>query len=205
MAIKLLIADDHAVVRDGLATILNLQKDFSVIGQADDGRTAIAQATKLRPDVVIMDLMMPVMDGVEATRTICRDNPDVKVLLLTTYASSARLKAALDVGVAGALSKTCPKEELFSAIRDVAAGKRVLSSEIRAFIKSDSATEDLSPRQMQMLQSIVRGLSNKDIAQEYGLSLSAVKFHLIALFRKLGAANRTEATAIALQRHLLKV
>ena len=163
MAIKLLIADDHAVVRDGLATILNLQKDFSVVGQADDGRTAITQAAKLRPDVVIMDLMMPVMDGVEATRTICRDNPDIKVLLLTTYGSSVRLKAALDVGVAGALSKTCPKEELFAAIRDVASGKRVLSSEIRAFLKSDSASEVLSPRQCGLPPGSRRGCSPQTV------------------------------------------
>jgi len=205
MSIKLLIADDHAVVRDGLATILNLQKDFTVVGQADDGRAAIVQAKKLRPDVIIMDLMMPVMDGAEATCAIRRENPEVKVLLLTTYGSSAQLKAALDDGADGALSKTCPKEELFAAIRDVAAGKRILSSEIRASLKSDSSLEKLSPRQMQMLQSIVRGLTNKDIAKELGLSLGVVKFHLAELFRKLGAANRSEAVAIALKKHLLKI
>jgi len=204
MKLKLLIVDDHAIVRDGLAVLLNLQKDFAVVGQAVNGKEAARLAGELRPDVVLMDLMMPGQDGADATATLLEACPQAKVLLLTTYGTSARLAAAFENGATGAVTKTSPVEELYAAIRDTAAGKRVLSEEIRQTLAEASTATMLTPRQLQMLVSLQRGLTNYDIAREYDLSYSAVKFHLKNLFAKLGVANRAEAVALAMSKHLLK-
>ena len=205
MKLKLLVVDDHSVVRDGLAAILNLQKDFAVIGQADDGRSAIQLADALSPDVIIMDLMMPVMNGSDATKEIVSRHPGMKILILTTYGTSSLLTSAFDNGATGAIAKTCPKEELFSAIRNVCSGQKVISDEIKQFLNEEADSESLSLRQMQMLSSLSRGLTNRDIAEEFGLSYGVVKFHLKELFRKIGASSRTEAVAIAMRKHLLKI
>ena len=200
--IKILIVDDHAIVRDGLAAILKFQKDFVVVGDAEDGQTAVQKARELKPDVVVLDLMMPTMGGVDATAEILRANPAVRILLLTSYGTSAELSRAFKNGVTGAITKNLPKEELLAAIRNVAAGRRVVSREIEQTLKEEESMPDLSPRQMEILQSLARGLTNDDIAREFGLSKAGVKFHLLTIFRKLNVSNRTEAVGLATRKQL---
>ena len=200
--IKILIVDDHAIVRDGLAAILKFQKDFVVVGDAEDGQTAVQKARELKPDVVVLDLMMPTMGGVDATAEILRANLAVRILLLTSSGTSAELSRAFKNGVTGAITKNLPKEELLAAIRNVAAGRRVVSREIEQTLKEEESMPDLSPRQMEILQSLARGLTNDDIAREFGLSKAGVKFHLLTIFRKLNVSNRTEAVGLATRKQL---
>ena len=203
--IRVLIADDHAIVRAGLAAVLGFEQDISIVGEAVDGETAVAQACQIKPDIVIMDLMMPKMDGVEATAAIRRKLPDTKILILTTYGTSADIRRALSAGAAGAVTKTMLNAELTAAIRDVAAGKTVLTPDIRQALKETQNQPELTQRQKDILTSITRGLTNQDIATQFGITVSGVKQHLNAIFAKLGAANRSEAIAIVLRRSLLKL
>ena len=203
--LKILIVDDHAIVRDGLAAILKFQKDMTVVGEADDGQSAIQKAQELRPDVILMDLMMPNINGADATAAIKQVLPKTQILLLTSYGTSAELSRAFRNGATGAITKSLPKEELLAAIRNVAAGQRVASTEIEQTLKEDATTPSLTPRQLEILQSLTRGLTNDDIAREFGLSKAGVKFHLLTIFRKLNVSNRTEAVGLASRKHLFKV
>ena len=203
--ITVLIIDDHAILRMGLASLLNAKKDIETVSDAANGADGIKKALKLRPDVVIMDLMMPGMDGTETTTRLLAEAPETKVLILTTFGTSDGIARALQAGATGAVLKTCDFGELVSAIRAVAEGRRYVSPEIERIITKDPPVAPLSPRQKEILGSIVRGLSNPDIARELGISLDMVKEHTETLFRKIGAANRTEAVAIALRKHLLKI
>ena len=203
--ITVLIIDDHAILRMGLASLLNAKKDIETVGDAANGSDGIKKALKLRPDVVIMDLMMPGMDGTETTTRLLAEVPEAKVLILTTFGTSDGIASALQAGAKGAVMKNCDFDELVSAIRAVAEGRRYVSPEIERIITKDPPVAPLSPRQKEILGSIVRGLSNPDIARELGISLDMVKEHTETLFRKIGAANRTEAVAIALRKHLLKL
>ena len=200
-----LIIDDHAILRMGLSSLLNAKNDIEVVGDAANGKVGIQKALKLKPDVVIMDLMMPGMDGTETTRQLLARNPDGKVLILTTFGTSDGIAHALEAGARGAVMKNCDFGELVMAIRSVARGSRYVSPEIERIIAKDPPIAPLSPRQAEILQSIVRGLSNPDIAKQLGISLDMVKEHTEALFQKLGVANRPEAVAIALRKHLLKI
>ena len=200
-----LIIDDHAILRMGLASLLNAKNGIEVIGDAATGKTGIQKAIKLRPDVVIMDLMMPGMDGAETTRQLLAKAPESKVLILTTFGTSDGITHAIEAGAKGAIMKNCDFSELVTAIRTVAKGEEYLSPEVRRIISKDPPIAPLSPRQAEILQSIVRGLSNPDIAKQLGISLDMVKEHTEALFQKLGVANRPEAVAIALRKHLLKI
>ena len=203
--IKVLIADDHKIVRAGLAALLGTEPDIAVIGQAVNGADAVAQVQKLRPDVVIMDLMMPVMDGAEATEVIHRAHPDVRIVVLTTFGTSDGIAHALNVGACGALMKNAEEEELSSAIRAAVRGERRVSAEIERLLQSDPPAAELTPRQKSILDSMIRGLTNHDIAQQLCIRQDGVKDHINAIFTKLGAANRAEAVAIALRKHLLKI
>ena len=203
--IRTLLADDHSLVRFGLASLLKLHDDFDVVGGAGDGEEAIRMARELKPDVVIMDLVMPVLDGVEATRRIHAELPAVKILILTSFGTSNDVSRAMAAGATGALVKDIPNDKLISAIRDVAHGKTVLSPEIERTTLSTDVTKEFTERQMTVLGYLANGLTNKEIAALLGVSHSAVKQHLIAIFTKLGAANRSEAVAIALRKHLLKI
>ena len=200
--LKILVVDDHAIVREGLVAILKFQKDLAVVGEAEDGAIAVQKVRELKPDVVIMDLMMPDMGGADATAEIMRESPDTKILMLTSYGTSAELSRAFASGATGAITKTLPKEELLAAIRDVAAGVRVVSPEISQTLQEDASTPSLTPRQLEILHSLTRGLTNDDIAREFGLSKAGVKFHLLTIFRKLNVANRTEAVGLASRKHL---
>jgi len=152
-----------------------------------------------------MDLMMPGMDGTETTARLVAKAPDVKILILTTFGTSDGITHALKAGAKGAIMKNCDFGELLTAIRTVARGGQYISPEIERIISNDPPIAPLSPRQTEILQSIVRGLSNPDIAKQLGISLDMVKEHTEALFQKLGVANRPEAVAIALRKHLLKI
>ena len=200
-----LIIDDHALLRMGLASLLNAKSGIEVVGDAANGRTGIQKALKQNPDVVIVDLMMPGMDGTETTRQLLARAPESKILILTTFGTSDGIAHALEAGAKGAIMKNCDFSELVTAIRAVARGERYVSPEISRILTKDPPIAPLSPRQAEILGSIVRGLSNPDIARELGISVDMVKEHVESLFLKIGAANRTEAVAIALRKHLLKL
>ena len=201
---SVLLVDDHSVVRMGLAAIINIEKDLKVCGEAESGAEAVKLAKEMRPDVVVMDFMMPGMDGAEATAAVLRASPESKVLVLTTYGTSADIARALKCGATGAVTKNLSNEELADAIRAAARGERMLSAEIEASLSEAESNNGLTARQREVLDSITRGLSNDDIAGMLGISKVRVKQHLAALYQKLGAANRAEAVAIALRRQLLK-
>ena len=201
---RIVIADDHAVVREGLKAILSFEGDFTVVGEAANGQDAVRCAKELLPDVIVMDLMMPQLNGADATAQIAKGAPSVKVLILTTYGSANDICRALDAGATGALMKTVTNKELADSIRKVAAGEKVVAQEIIKSISINQPVPDLTERQMEILHSVARGLTNEDIAKQLGVSANAVKHHLSTIFAKIGAANRAEATNIALQKHLLK-
>ena len=201
--LKILIVDDHAIVRDGLAAILKFQKDMVVVGEADDGKSAIQKAQALRPDIILMDLMMPNINGADATAAIKQVLQESQILLLTSYGTSSDLSRAFRNGATGAITKSLPKEELLAAIRNVAAGMRIVSPEIEQTLNEASETPALTPRQLEILRSLARGLTNDDIAHQFGLSKAGGKFHLLTIFRKLNVANRTEAVSLALRKQLL--
>ncbi len=201
---RVLLADDHSIVRMGLTTLLEMERDIEVVGQAVNGRLALDAALKLRPDVVVMDLMMPVMDGAAATAAIKAELPETKVVLFTTFPTSDHIARAIENGASGAIFKSDADIELIHAIRAVASGQTYISAEIRNLIASDPPIQPLSPRQTEILAALVRGLSNAEIATLLGISPTVVREHTMALFKKIGAANRAEAVAIALRRHLIR-
>ena len=202
---SVMIVDDHAVVRMGLSAIINLEKEFFVCGEAETGQEAVKIASALAPDVVIMDLVMPGMDGVETTRAILEASPSSRVLILTTFGSAADISQALDAGATGAVTKNLSNTDLMKAIRDTRDGVRHVSPEIEQSLTEDNGSISLTPRQREVLGSITRGLSNDNIATMLGISKSRVKQHLNELYEKLGASNRAEAVSIALRKHLLKL
>lgn len=199
----ILIADDHELVRSGLSLVLGYQKDFTVVGAASNGEEAVATALALRPDLIILDLMMPAKDGTQATREILAAFPSARIVILTTYATSFEILAALDAGAYGALSKDISNADLVRSLHDVLAGRHVLSPDIQNLIAANLESSALTARQVEILEMLARGLSNHDIATALRLSENGVKFHLRGLFAKLGAATRTEAVAVALRRRLL--
>ena len=202
--IRVLIADDHAVVRMGLASLLGTSKTIEVIGEAFDGEETVKKALKLKPDVVIMDLVMPRKDGIAATTEIKEKLPEAKVLILTTFSSSENIAKALKSGATGAVLKSSSNDELNGAVLKVARGERYQSADIEHLLEDDPPLPDLSPRQIQILESIARGLTNKEIAAQLEISLESVKSHIKIILEKLGAASRTEAASIAQRKHLLK-
>ena len=203
--IKILIADDHTIVRMGLTALLDTEKDIEVVGQAKNGVEALTESRRLNPDIVIMDLMMPKKDGVEATAELKDMQPSVKVIILTTFGTSDGIAHAIECGAVGAVLKNAEDTELVTAIRKVAADGRYISPEIKHQLEKDPPIPELTPRQMQVLQSMTRGLTNRDIAKQLGIRQDGVNIHVNAIMQKIGAANRTEAVAIAMRKHLLKM
>ena len=201
---SILLVDDHAVVRMGLTAIINLQADLKVCGEAENGETAVRLAAELKPDVVVMDFSLPGMDGAEATAAVLKVSPTSKVLILTSFGTSADLARAMAAGAIGAVTKNLSNDELSSAIRDTARGIQHFSPEIRQTLSDGTDDKAFTKRQMEVLDSITRGLSNDDIALMLGISKSRVKQHLNEVYEKLGASNRAEAVAIAMRRQLLK-
>jgi DNA-binding NarL/FixJ family response regulator len=206
--IRLLIADDHPVVRDGLRAMLATQQDMDVVGEAATGTEAVARARALRPDVVLMDLQMPQLDGPAAIAALRDTEPAVHVLVLTTFGTDADITRAIDAGATGYLLKDAPREQLFSAIRSAAIGESVLSPSVATRVLGRMrapAEEALSPRELEILQAVARGLSNKDIGRELHVSEATVKTHLLRLFGKLAVADRTAAVTVALERGIIRL
>ena len=201
---SILLVDDHAVVRMGLSAIINLQADLKVCGEAENGEAAVRLAAELKPDVVVMDFSLPGMDGAEATAAVLKASPSSKVLILTSFGTSSDLARAMAAGAVGAVTKNLSNDELSSAIRDTARGIQHFSPEIRQTLSDGTDDKAFTKRQMEVLDSITRGLSNDDIALMLGISKSRVKQHLNEVYEKLGASNRAEAVAIAMRRQLLK-
>ena len=203
--IRVLIADDHAIVRMGLASILGTKRDLEVVGDAEDGADAVRKAQKLHPDVVLMDIVMPEMDGAAATAEIRRLLPSARVLILTSFGEADGIAHALKAGASGALMKNIDYSELVEAIRTIASGGTVIAPEIERMLKESPPLPDLTDRQREILLSMSRGLTDADIARQLDLTPNSVREHITTIFRKLGAANKTEAVAIALRKHLLKI
>lgn len=206
--IRLIIADDHPVVRAGLEGMLAGQPDFEIVGEASSGMEAVALAAALHPDVVLMDLRMAGLDGVAATAQIRKQQPETPVLVLTTYDSDADIRRAIEAGATGYVLKDTPRSQLFSAIRAVAQGKSILAPAVLTRLLRYMQTpveETLSAREIEVLMLAARGASNKEIARNLHISEATVKSHLIHIFSKLGVADRTAAVTVALERGLFSL
>jgi DNA-binding NarL/FixJ family response regulator len=208
MTIRILIADDHPVVRSGLRALLASQSDFEVVSEAENGAAALALFTSHAPDVILMDLQMPVLDGLTAIRQIHARQPDVKILVLTTYDTDSDIMPALEAGATGYLLKDAPPEELFRAVRSAARGEVILAPSVaekmtrRLMTTSNNA---LSMREIEVLELASRGSSNKDIADKLHITEATVKSHFVHIFNKLGAADRTSAVTIALKQKIIRL
>ncbi|MFB4265037.1 response regulator [Nonomuraea sp. GTA35] len=204
--LRLMIVDDHPVVRDGLRGIFDGVPDIEVVAEAGDGHEALAQARAARPDVVLMDLRMPGLDGVGAIERLSADHPDIRVVVLTTYDTDADVSRALAAGVAGYLLKDAPREELQAAVRTAAAGGRVLAQRITSQLIDGLGRKPAAaptPRELEVLRLIARGAANKEVARALLISETTVKTHLKHVFAKLGVDNRAAAVVAAMERRLI--
>jgi len=206
--IRVLIVDDHAVVRGGLSKFLQVHKDLELVGEAENGAEAVRFTRQLQPDVVLMDLKMPEMDGVAATREIRSKHPKVHVIVLTSFAEDDMVQGALQAGATGYLLKNVSGAELANAIRAAHAGRMTLSSEatealVHAAARPITPADELTEREREVLGLMVDGLSNQEIADRLFLSLGTVKFHAGNIYAKLGVDSRVSAVTLAIQRRLV--
>ena len=211
--IRILLADDHSIMRVGLASLLSREKDMTIVGEAETGEEAVTMARELKPDVVVMDLMMPTLSGAEATRQITshtaaetsEETSHPRVLVFTSYGTSVDLASAVLNGASGVLLKNAPTRDLPQAIRKVFAGEKVLSKEIQALVAEESSTPRLTERQIQMLELAARGFTNQEIADQLNVSLITIKKQFSEIFARLNVSNRSEAIGLALQRNIIKI
>ncbi|GCD19478.1 response regulator [Cellulomonas algicola] len=205
MTIRVLLADDHPVVRSGLAGMLAVEPDLEVVGEAGDGAQAVALAETLRPDIVLMDLRMPVLDGASATATITGTLPGVRVLVLTTYETDTDILRAVEAGATGYLLKDTPRDQLVAGVRAAARGESALSPSVarRLVQQVRGDAERLTAREQEVLASVARGLSNAAIGRELFITEATVKTHLLRAFAKLGVDDRTRAVTVAIERGIL--
>ena len=201
---RILLADDHMLMRMGLSALITSEKDMEVVGEAENGLQAVELALSLKPDIVIMDLLMPALSGAAATQRIHDANPAIRIMILTTFGTSAEMAQAIANGAVGALMKDTATDDLVSAIRAIVTGKRVIPARLQKLVAEDNPLFSLSDRQLEILTSVARGLSNAEIARQLNLSEITIKKHLSAIFEQLGVSNRTEAAALALRKQLLK-
>ncbi|WP_018130352.1 response regulator [Effusibacillus pohliae] len=210
MAIRVLLCDDHAILRDGLRSLLNGEPDMEVVGEAANGLQAIGEVRRLRPDVVLMDINMPELDGVEAVRQFRIECPTVRILILTMYNHDEYLFRTIQAGAQGYLLKDSPVREVIEAIRKVATGGSVLHPDVaqklldsyREQADEKKAADRLSPRERQVLAEMVQGLTNKEIAEQLFISETTVKLHISNIFRKLGVKSRSQAILYAVKERL---
>ncbi|WP_159807463.1 response regulator [Cellulomonas citrea] len=205
MSIRVLIADDHPVVRSGLAGLLAVEPDLEVVGEAGDGEQAVALACELAPDLVLMDLRMPVLDGAAATAAIVAQVPGVHVLVLTTYETDTDILRAVEAGATGYLLKDTPRAELLAGVRAAARGQSTLSPSVaaRLVVQLRGAGDRLTARETEVLAGVARGLSNAAIGRELFITEATVKTHLLRAFAKLGVDDRTRAVTVAISRGIL--
>jgi DNA-binding NarL/FixJ family response regulator len=204
-AVRVLLADDHPVVRSGLAGLLSVERDIEVVGEVADGAAAVEAARALRPDLVLMDLRMPVLDGAAATARIVAEVPGVRVLVLTTYETDTDILRAVEAGATGYLLKDTPREQLVAGVRAAARGESALSPSVasRLVQQMRGEAERLTARELEVLAGVARGLSNAAIGRELFIAEATVKTHLLRSFAKLGVDDRTRAVTVAMQRGLL--
>jgi len=205
-SIRILVVDDHPIVRSGLTSVLASQADFDVVGEATNGDEAIAAAARLSPDLILMDLRMPVRNGVDASAAILAARPSTRIVVLTTYVSDGEVLRAIEAGAVGYLLKDVPHEELFRALRAVARGERYLAPVVTERLMAQwqqPARASLTDRELDVLRAVARGEANKEIAASLGISEPTVKAHLVRIFDKLGVENRTSAARVARQQGLI--
>jgi NarL family two-component system response regulator LiaR len=206
--IRILLVDDHAVVRSGLSKFLLVNKDLKLVGEASDGAEAVQMAGLYHPDVIIMDLMMPGMDGVTATRTIHQKYPEIKIIALTSFSEQNMVQGALQAGAIGYLQKNASASDLGNAIRSAYAGRMTLSPEA-VQVLANAGTQppiqgnSLTDRERDVLKGMVDGLNNNEIAEKLVISLGTVKFHISNIFQKLGVTSRVEAVKLAILQKLV--
>lgn len=208
--IRILVADDHPVVRDGLVAMLSTQPDFRVVGQASSGTEVLTNIDIAKPNVVLLDLEMPELDGVEALRRISAEHPQVKVLVFTAFDDDERIVGAVQAGARGYLLKGSPRDEVFQAIRTIDEGgsllQPVVASKLMQHVSNETAEPTwarLTEREFEVLELLAEGLTNKEISAKLVITVRTVKYHVSSILRKLGAGNRTEAVRIASQRGLI--
>ena len=205
-AITILVVDDHPVVRSGLVALLAVEPDLVVVGEAGEGAEALSCVATLSPDVVLMDLRMPGMDGADATARIVNDHPGTRVLVLTTFDTDDDILRAVEAGASGYLLKDTPREELVAAIRAASRGETVLAPPVAARLMGrmrSGSPELLTPREVEVLAAVGRGLSNGEIGRELFIGEATVKTHLLRVFQKLGVDDRTRAVTVAMERGIL--
>jgi DNA-binding NarL/FixJ family response regulator len=201
--IRVMTADDHPIVRAGLAAVIGEESDLTFVGEAGDGAQAVALFRAERPDVTLMDLRMPVLDGVGAIRAIRSEFPDARIVALTTYEGDTDIHRALEAGAVGYLLKDMLPTDVIDAIRAVHRGQRVIPPVVAGRLAEYTPRVELTEREREVLEYVARGFSNKDIARAIGRTDETVKIHLKSVFAKLGAADRTEAVTVALQRGII--
>ena len=205
--IRVLVADDHPIVRGGIVSLLTQADDISIVGEAADGVEAVRLASELRPDLVLMDLRMPGLDGAAATAQIVAAATGIRVLILTTYESDDQILGAIEAGASGYLLKAAPQQEIIAGVRSVAAGQTVLAPSIAATlvqrVRGQSAAARLSPRELDVLRLVGAGESNPEIARSLFIGEATVKTHLLHVFEKLAVKDRTRAVTRAMELGLL--
>jgi DNA-binding NarL/FixJ family response regulator len=203
--IRVLVADDHFVVRMGLIALVNTEPDMKVVGEAADGNQAVEMFARLVPDLVLMDLRMPVKDGITATREIRAKHPEARILMLTTFDGDTDIHHAIQAGARGYVLKNSTGDKLIPALRAVAAGQKWIPKEIATRLASRNLFEELTPREVQVLQQMARGLANKEIGDVLKITEHTVKDHLKNILGKMRVADRTEAVTVALQRGIIQL
>ena len=196
--VKILFADDHQIVREGLMRLIERESDLKIIAETDNGTDAVRLALQLSPDVTILDLRMPGLDGASAAVEILKRAPESKIVLLTSFTTAADIKRALNAGALGAVFKDCPCEMLIDAIRSVANGEKFVSQEIANIMEEAKRLPALSPRQKDILRLVAKGFNNDEIASRIGITRHGVKAHLAIVFERIGASSRTEAASLAI-------